>query len=149
MTQNARAFNWDSIPVKTATTANPAAGAQPPTITVAAATRMKFYGFRFSVVTDANVANRTVYVSIAPDGANTIYYSLASNQPESTTHYYNLAVARSTTEILVGTSHYIGVSAGTDGIDLSAGATIIVSIGTIQVGDDATAITYFYKEAPA
>ena len=145
-------FNWDSIPVKETTVA-PAVGADF-TLTVPAGKKWLFYGWRGVLVTDANVANRTVLVDIAPDGtaqiANAVF---AQAQAATQTHIYYFIPSTSPTELYIGAygRHWVGCGLGQP-IELPAGATIIVTINNKQAGDDwgngASVVSYFYKEAP-
>jgi len=144
MTQDARAFNWDSIPVKTGSTADPAAGAQLAAITVAAGKRMILYSMEATIVADATVATRIFFAYIRINGADTTYASLGG-----------LNITASQTKLQSFMANSLVITAGTQYgmhiplMELPAGATILMYAVALQAGDNIGAMTYTYKEAPA
>ena len=141
-------FDWDSIPLVTKLSADPAAGAQIANLVVPAGKRWLWYGGRFALVTDGTVINRTAQWYCQPDGTTTLMYVPHSTQAATSTHTYGFTPNRSTTEYLIGTEHYLGWGYGAPAVDLSAGAIILVSVGSLQGGDNLSAMTYYIKEAP-
>ena len=149
MTQDARAFNWDSIPVKTGVTANPAPNANPVGFTVPASKRYLLTALEFTLVTDANVANRTISCVIAMDGTNNyMYVTTTTAQTATMTRYYRFDLLKTYGETYSGGFYMTGLGL-MNGLELPAGAVVTFAIASRQVGDDATATTYLYKEAPA
>ena len=145
---------WDLMPVISGATANPAAGANPNGFTVPAGKRYLFMGASFSLVTDANVANRTVSGTIAYDGGVIAHTAVISTtaQTASLTRYYSVIAARTygeTYSAALGGYYFLGMGAVGDGLELPPGAVLSLTVLSKQVGDDASATTYWYKEAPA
>lgn len=138
-----RSFNWDMFKTRGAVTADPAAGADPATITVPANKVWKIKTITGTLVADANVATRIVMVTIT-DGTNTVYeVNLTGTQTASQTVIHNwgeLAPATTTGSYRLGTL---------PNLRLEAGWTISITTTNIQVGDDWTALGYSYQEADA
>lgn len=144
-------FSWDAFPVKVGTT-TPAVGADF-NLTVPAGKRWLFLGWAGVLVTDANVANRLVYVQCTADGTNIVFQSnTTNNHAASLTHYYYFYVSHPVAEVFTTPYHRFGYGLS-NAIELPAAASINVVIGSKQAGDDwgsgANAIYYLYKEAPA
>lgn len=143
-------FNWDAIPVKLATGANPAAGANHAVITVPAGVRWQFLGWSSQLVTDATVANRYIGLYIRTSGALNRVVAVSGNaHTASLTIPWIFAIGMN-----VGTSSTLSAAGTTSGlgsvpIELNAGDTIQQTTGGLVAGDDWTAATYFYKEALA
>jgi len=106
---------------------------------------MLLLGLEFELVTDATVATRTPY----------LYLRLAGGAVKTFKSAAGLAITASQTKEQTFCANSLIVAAGTQYgmhfplMDLPAGAIIQIDIGNIQAGDDSTAATYFYKEAPA
>jgi hypothetical protein len=137
---------WDSYSVLTGVTADPAAGAAVPTITVPAGKRWVFLGARVQLVDDATVANRYMYISIAHDGTNTDQrVQSPSAMVASYTSDWNFTPTN-LASISNGADSQLGFGAG---IELAAGATVIISAVGLVAGDNFGVCRYYYKEAPA
>ena len=150
MSVKLEAFNWDSIPITAVQSANPAAGADPVGLTVAAGKRVLLIGAAFTLVTDANAANRLLTMTIRPDGTNElILVSSTTAHTASLTRYYRWQVAKTYGETLVGSIYIMGLGIASGSIEIPAGGTVSFAITNKQVGDDASATTLYYKEAPA
>ncbi len=147
-----RAFSWDSIPLITKASADPAAAASAMhVITVPAGKRWLFYGMRFQLVTSAVAGNRLVDCRVSVDGVDYIHYAVTTNvQTASLTHNYKIITNFSRTETFAGINHTVGFAVGDDSIELPAGGTIltyIVSGG--DAGDNAGVASMYIREAPA
>jgi len=140
--------DWGAIPVSTGATADPAAGANPATITVPAGKRWQFIAWRAILVNDATVANRYLTATVTPDGTNyTRRFFSVQAQPASTTHIYVLHPGTPGEVYDAGnTWHTIGM--GLSLLELSAGATITFATTGIVAGDNWGIAYYEYKEAP-
>jgi len=137
---------WDDVPLSTANGANPAAGADPAAITVPAGKRWLLLGVRDQMVTDANVADRFPTLTVT-NGATAFFATVDSNaQTAGLTHQHYFALGAGAA-VLSGTTHIINIPIG--GIELGPGYVFQVTYANIQAGDDATAITYVYKERDA
>jgi hypothetical protein len=135
-------FNWDAIPVKTGVTADPAAGAQIASVTVPAGKRYLLISMQATCVADATVQTRTPNTSIYMDG--TVIAFTSAN---------GLGVTASQTKVQSFMANGINVSTTQYGLyipllELPAGAKFEISYYLLQAGDNLTAMTYFYKEAP-
>ncbi|MBA7545412.1 hypothetical protein ES705_37780 [subsurface metagenome] len=119
---------------------DPAAGAEISEI-VPARRRWRFHGIRFTLITDVNVADRTVYLQIS-DGTNVlIFITHTQTQAASITRSYNFhprpdAASTISTQISIPLPYFT----------LGAGYGIITSTNNIQVGDQFSAIHLLAEE---
>lgn len=146
MTQDVRAFNWDSIKTQSTTGANPAAGADPATLTVPAGKKRLYVGFSATLVTAAFAGNRFPRLEIKVDGTNIsgIYTAnVAHTISVTATYTWCPGVPNSTT--LGG---YMMSGIAVPGIEVPAGGTVAIVTSAINGADDWSALTYSYKEAP-
>jgi hypothetical protein len=137
-------FNWDAIPVKVGVTADPVAGSAPPSVTVPSGKRWRLQSCQASITTDATVANRSMWVWIALDGTNYVYVSnsglvITASQTKLQSFIRNSLITAS------GTQYGLHIP----DVELPAGAKFGIALNNLQAGDDVTAMTYYYKEAPA
>lgn len=141
--------NWDQVSPTVASTANPAAGADPPDITVPAGKRWLLLGWAASLVTDGNAANRTIVTLVTADGTNELTrVRSTTNQTATQTRYYRWDSFKTYGESFVTDTYLLGFGRAR-GLELGPGATVETTTVNIQVGDDWTAVTYVYKELPA
>ena len=87
---------WDRIPVKTASTADPATGDNPAAVTVTKQTRLLALGGLFT--TDGTVLNRYVSIRVAPDGTHYIQARRNAN-PHAQSIATNYVASQVTTAI--------------------------------------------------
>lgn len=144
-----QSWSWDYSTPKTEATANPAAGAEPNGVT-ATATRYRLYALRFELVTDANVANRTITCSINLDGTNPFIVAASTTaHTAGLTRQYCFYFGKTLNEeTIVGTQYHIGLGAGQPFLELPIGATVTFVITNKQAGDDATATTIVRAAGP-
>lgn len=138
---------FESAAIATSATANPAAGANPAAVTVAAGKRMLLTRVYTTLTTDANVANRYVALTIT-DGSATvgIYRMVAAHTASVGPVSYTFAPGLEATTAL---ATYMQQGIDQPGIELSAGWTFQVTALSIQAGDDFGVVQYSYKEADA
>ena len=137
-------FDWDAIAIKAGTTADPAAGAQLATITVPANRRWQFWGIELVLVADAGGADRSfVGQLLIAGGSYTTYQTNAG-----------VAIAATQTKLQSFIAGSLLTTAGTQYgmhiplIELPAGAKITIYCSNLAAGDNISAATYWYKEAP-
>ena len=145
MTQDARAFNWDSIPIRVGSSANPAAGvASIMVYTVPVGKRAKLIALSCdSYIRDATGANVYFNPSYVTGSAVFIASSTTTNAATaSTTWAPTLAIGAG------------WASAGTTiigqlpDIELAAGTVVTVWFTNKQATDDSAIWTYVVKEVP-
>ena len=147
------AFNWDSIPVKIGATVDGIAGAQPTVITVPAGRRWLFLGASFTFVTSAVAGNRIVNVYVRPDGANSecIVASTTAHTASLTRNYY-VIVSKTYGETLSVVNYLLGLGVASGAVELMPGGNVFFDVAAIDAtagtGDNASAVSYYYKEAP-
>jgi hypothetical protein len=149
MTQDARAFNWDSIPVKTGATADPAAGANPADVTVPAGKRYLLLAARNQIVCDATVITRYPTLLVLPDGTNEIrrYVGTGSTASQTSNNLFEHGDHGSSGSTGVGDCYVKGFSV--PGIEIAAGGIFKLNYTNLQAADNAGVMRYEYKEAPA
>lgn len=140
--------DWSRIKTITiAGTVNPAAGADPAAVTVPAGKRWLLLGMYFAMVTDANAANRYPYLTVRHDGTNaTSYFGASTPQTASLTQNWGFAPGAGQGGA-IGAGLVASVGFG-EPIEIGPGGNFQIRFLNIQVGDDCTAVTYAYKEAP-
>ena len=142
------AFDWDTIPITIAVTANPAAGADPVAFTCPTGKKRRILAVYASVTTDANVANRYPYLAITP-AAGGVYYVVSHLAVTASITFQGASVvAGAASGGSVGNSQTITIPMG-DPTEISAGGSVRLQLLNIQAGDDWSAATLAYKEAPA
>lgn len=147
MTQDARAFNWDSIPSKNVATTNPAANTTI-SYTVPAGKRWLVLGAMAVFTTDGTAANRFPYIQFKPDGTNaTARYMTTTAHTASIALTYSFA-SGANAAVAMATGLAATVPMG-DNIDLPAGAVIEIFHVNGVAADDWGAAQIWYKEAPA
>ena len=145
MTQDARAFNWDSMTTKSTTGANPAAGAAPANLVLTL--RESFKAMVVKVVNDANVANRTLAINLYA-AANQLLYSAIFGTVTAGQTVYLILSAGNFTDDTTGTQQIVHIPAELVN-DMPAGWYWNFGYTNIQVGDDFDAVVRWVKEAPA
>jgi len=149
MTQNARAFNWDSIPFVTTISADPAIEVVPDGntyITIAAGKRFKPEIAYISLVASADAANRTLALRI-DDGTTVLYQSpwgITITAGQTRTQSW----CKSSLVVTVGTQYGMHIP----DIEMQAGwrlSVVSASFDAVAPGDNASALTVYGKEAPA
>ena len=138
--------DWAKIPIVEKVTADPAAGAEPSTITLTKRSRIHLWGF--SILTDGTGANRTVNCYVKFDGATTHMYVVSTTAHTATlTRNYRFVPSMPYGETFSITYYFMGFGASPY-IELPAGATITFVITNKQAGDNASVTTYYLQEAP-
>lgn len=142
------AFSWDSRPVLTGVTADPAAGAQIPDIVVPAGKRWRIQSVFFQVVNAAAAANRFSTVYMLSDAANIYAFPAAPAAAIiSETVYYSYGKGCTMYNTTTGT--VTTNTSGVDGFVLEAGGIMRLFYININAGDNLTVARYTYKEASA
>jgi len=142
-------FNtWDSVPMTTDATADPGAGAQPAGITVPIGRKWLFYGARFQVVTDANVANRYPYIRFRGDGANDDSAAMDTTAVTASITA-NVSFMPFATSAAGGVTPNIFHVVGIGPRELGPGSVVLVQVLNLQATDDISLVRFYYKEAPA
>ncbi len=139
---------WDDKGVITATTANPAAGAEATGFTVPSGSRYLFLGAVNELVASADVANRTTQIDVTLDGSTTAYYLISSTaQTASQTKSYHWLPMKSVGETVVG-DHFLMGFGLSQGIEIPATGTVAFTTTNIEAADNWGATTYWYKVLP-
>jgi hypothetical protein len=126
-------FTWETIPTL-ANPTSPAAGADF-SYTVPASRRLRLYMMNLWLVTDANPANRTVYVDITRGGTKLWRYPVTTtfaNQTASKTCGYVFGVGLAFSDAADQTDRQAPLP---DEIELKAGDIIATHTTNIQAGD--------------
>lgn len=140
---------FDMVPPKLASTANPAAGAAPATVTVPAGKRWLLISVINSIVCSGDAANRTARLVISHDGTTTSMVFIHGTVSTATqTSNYLFAQGPFDSQGLTGANYGFQKGIG-EAIELAAGATIALSYLNMQAADDCGVMTYVYKELPA
>jgi len=135
---------WDSLPMKVGLTADPAAGAQIADIVVPAGKRWRVFEIQATLVASAAVANRYYTLQMYLDGVNASFVGLNG-----------LVITASQTRVQSWMANSGLQTAGTEyglsypDIEIPAGGLIRLVISALDGGDNSSAATYYYKEAPA
>lgn len=140
-----RAFNgnWDEVTASVGSTADPAAGAQPATITVPAKRKWKVLSFTEVMVTDANVADRYAFVQHGnlAGAVLQVFYAVVP------------VTASLTQRVSFGRAYPGGVVVNNGGRteampEFEVGATDNIRLNwlNIQAGDNGAVVYYQYKE---
>ena len=146
MTQDARAFNWDSISPRVGSTANPAAGVDAATITVPAVVRWKVYSISQNMVTAVAAANRYPYVQLrTASGAVKAQYWASKAVTASLTIQATFSDSPPGGIVLTGA----GITESMPSFEALAGDLINFYWLNLQGADDGGIVYYVYKEAPA
>jgi hypothetical protein len=137
------AFNWDSIPVKTGVTADPAAGAQLAAVTVPASKRWRVTAMQCTLVAAAVVITRTPQLHIRMTGAAPDTF-LATGHGVTTGETVEQSFCAGS--LVTAADSAAGVHFPV--MELGAGAVFLIDYFNLQGADNISAMTYFYKEAP-
>jgi len=136
--------DWGGVPISVGATANAAAGADPPLITVPVGKRWLFLGAMCSCVTDANVATRYAFIEFKLDAVNDYYTCCpGAGQAASLTRTLVYGMHPIAGSLL---NNVIMVPIPSMGVEMPAGATVEIDTINIQVGDDYSVVRYYYKE---
>ena len=144
MSQDARAFNWDSIPVVMKLGTDPAAATECADV-VPAGKRWLLMAMSFKIVCDANVANRSpsVYIDDAGGTPRYIYARTFGNITAGQTANLQLCPGL-TVETTAGVLEFLNLPT----LELPAGTRIRTSTSLIQAGDNYAAPVFYVREAP-
>ena len=148
MTQDARAFNWDSIPTNTAVTANPAAGAASQTLfTVGAGKKRMLVGIYFGYQADGTAANRYMQLELT-DGTGAIggACSTALTAGNLGNYSFSVGIGESTSISVTGLSIEFFVPLPV--LEIPATGVATIYFRNKQAADDCGVIRYAYKEVP-
>lgn len=135
--------DWTGVPLSFGATADPAAGANPATITVPAGKRWLLVQAYVLVVCSGDVANRTLLMRVT-DSTNTYrLYRVIPFLTAGTTsaHTFGPGLSPNTT---LGT--YNQATLDVPGVEIPAGHVVGVEIIGIQAADNAGPVYYAYKE---
>ena len=136
---------WDWITIKTAATADPAAGADPAEITVPAGRKWLFLGLSGTLVSDVTAVTRVPQCNIKIDGTNIIIKIVnVTGQTQGYTVVHNFTSGLATMGGTLGNGALF--SPLPYPLELPPGAKIGISTLNLQAGDNWGVIRYFYKE---
>lgn len=137
-------IDWDLIEPQTATSADPAAGAQMAVVTVPSGVRWRIESVKATLVCDANVADRTICVEITDGTTVKEIITFPAYGAANGTYVVTFARMGNDNGVIKGY-----VSSRLPDLDLPAGWTIRMWVSGLQAGDNLTATEYTYKEGPA
>lgn len=134
---------WDSYPVLTGATADPAAGAQLAAVTVPASKRWRVTAMQCTLVAAAVVITRTPQLHIRMTGAAPDTF-LATGHGVTTGETVEQSFCAGS--LVTAADSAAGVHFPV--MELGAGAVFLIDYFNLQGADNISAMTYFYKEAP-
>lgn len=150
MSVNMKHFNWDLIRSKQGETADPAAGANPPAITIPANKTWLFLGGTLSCVNAAAAGTRYLEMAIIRGGFGTdvrVIDGVGGIISESFSVSFVCGATNSSGGASPTKANVVGISA--KGIEIPANERINLFLRNMNAEDNMSKFVYSYKEIPA
>lgn len=136
-------INWDTVPERYLRIANPAAGAEMPQWVVPARCIRKIVAVSCVFATDANVANRIVWVAYWAADGNVKFQNKLVQQAAGVSKRYQFFIGATDRDFPAGVYAMMALP---EQMCLTQGEYLTIGLDNRQVGDQLSYISITYKE---